>query len=169
MREHEKEIHTKLVEILKELVENACKKILTRPWACGPGDGSVGVGIDGGGGSSGDGFEADSVMQTLMKQTDSLHRALTALLDEQSRDSIFQRIANGFSATLCSSFSRVEPRPEAMLKVSLNVRFVQDRYRFFSSSKQVWYLKQMPCTPKRLRALAGVGEGACSDLDVFVT
>jgi vacuolar protein sorting-associated protein 54 len=123
-QEHQKEIFSKLVAIMAELVRGMVDKLDTLPWTksdAAPGQTSASA-MD-------EGDKVDECVKTLMKQTCSLHRALSDLLLVEQRDAIFQDISRLFLTSLVDFLNQLDTKkPYVKLKVSYNVNHIITRY-----------------------------------------
>ena len=116
--EHVQQIREKLTNIMRDLIDASLKKMsstITQQLKAGAGaaGGGGGGGQTGGGGVAEDGDEdEDDVVspatRTLMKQTCSLHRALTDLLSVRERTLIFQAIGQALVGGFLLAARRVE-------------------------------------------------------------
>ena len=72
--------------------------------------------------------EIDECVKTLMKQTCSLHRALSDLLLVEQRDDIFRQISQTFLKTLKDFIAQLDlNKPAVKMKVSYNMNHIINR------------------------------------------
>jgi len=132
---HANEVYRKLIGIMEELLEGTMRRVLQQPWARQKSDASSAPARSGGDDDAG---AVDANVRQLMKQTSSLHRALSDILSSQQRDSIFQQIGLLFAQLLPSAFSKLELNAEpAKTRVALNVTFIINRLRALSIDEKV--------------------------------
>lgn len=122
--EHQKEIFAKLTAIMDDLIRGMSEKLEMRPWTKADESASqaathVEAGAD----------AVDECVRTLMKQTCSLHRALSDLLLAHQRDDIFRHISGRFLTRLTLFVDKVDMKKvHVKTKVAHNVNHIVNRY-----------------------------------------
>jgi hypothetical protein len=188
-RDHRREIAAKLIAIVRQLVEGACKRLVTAAWARPPTVLSEEVGAAAAAGvtavahassslsSSSSSVAAatapvsrevyekakeepvtvDACVRTLMKQTSSLHRALSDLFTRRDRDDVFARIAQLFSSIFGKYLSRLDAtHPYVQRKLTVNVKHV------------LQWLRSLEGTGDADPTDGGETTNACPELTVFI-
>lgn len=99
MENHKKEIHSKLVDILTDIVEKAVSKLFGNILA------AVKTQIDA---LSQSAFELDTNIAKLLDSTRLLHKALSSLLSAEERDSIFLTICGKIETIFVTYMGKLE-------------------------------------------------------------
>jgi hypothetical protein len=100
---------------------------------------------------------ADASVKTLMRQTSSLHRALSDLFTHAQRDAIFARIAQIFAALFCKYFSRLDAtQAYVQRKLTANTQHV------------LQWLRSLQGTDDDAGHADGAANDACQELTVFL-
>lgn len=124
-QEHQREIFAKLVAIMDELVKTMRERLEQMPWAK-PADAAADKTTP----QSADAASVDDCVKTLMKQTCSLHRALSDLLLSDQRDLIFRAISQKFLAHIGDFAARVDQsNPDVKLRMAYNINHINTRLR----------------------------------------
>jgi hypothetical protein len=150
--EHQREIFAKLVAIMDELIRQAREKIEAQPWAATKMPPAAALSavpladtnaVAAGGIASAasmaaaaaaaslsaeDASRVDDPIKVLMKQTCSLHRALSDLLLPEQRDGVFRAISHLFQGHVAELAQRVDQsRPLVAAKLAAQVAHIATR------------------------------------------
>jgi vacuolar protein sorting-associated protein 54 len=123
--EHQREIWGKLSGIMGELIRGMVEKLEQLPWTK-----LESIGVQTTPTIPEESDRVDEPVKTLMKQTCSLHRALSDLLLVEQRDAIFTDISSLFLTTLREFLSEVDTKNSYVkLKVSYTVNHIAARLK----------------------------------------
>lgn len=123
--EHQREIFAKLVAIMDELVRAMRDRMEQLPWAKPTEAGAQTAAL-----STADASTVDECVKTLMKQTCSLHRALSDLLLVEQRDLIFRDISHKFLLHIGEFAGRMgQSNPTVKLKMAYNINHIITRLK----------------------------------------
>lgn len=125
-QEHQKEIFMKLITIMADLIRGMVEKLRQQTWTK----------LDGGTNESrttttttiDEADKVDECVKILMKQTCSLHRALSDLLLVDQRDGIFREISQRFLSTITEFVQTLQiNKPIVKMKITYNVTHIVTR------------------------------------------
>lgn len=116
--DHQREIHKKLVDVMKDLINDKCDAFLQLDWALNN-KGKEGT-LE---------FKPDEPISILMKRTKYVHKILTAYLGKQKRDAIFKEVTRYFATKLYGTLECLETKDNEFISNRLhwNAKFVIDR------------------------------------------
>lgn len=124
-QEHQREIFAKLVGIMDELVKAMRDRMEQLPWAKPAEAGAQAVAM-----ATADASTVDECVKTLMKQTCSLHRALSDLLLSEQRDLIFRDISHKFLLHIGEFAARMDQSNATVkLKMAYNLNHIITRLK----------------------------------------
>jgi len=126
---HQKELHEKLVGIMKSLIEMKCDELKKCPWVLerpGP-DESLEM-------------KPDEPVFNLMKQTKKMYKVLTQYLGDHKRNAVFRQVTAYFASKFFGTLECL---------VDENSRFVRNRL-FINSKFVLEKLKKLDCTSEEL-------------------
>jgi hypothetical protein len=129
-QEHQREIFAKLVAIMDELVRAMRERMETLPWAHTEGAASNGATTTAAAVAalSPDESKVDECVKTVMKQTCSLHRALSDLLLPEQRDLIFRDISHRFLAQITMFVQKRDTSKQSVKsKLAYNINHIITR------------------------------------------
>jgi len=195
-QEHQREIFAKLVAIMDQLVRDMRDKAMALPWAHSAAATAGAAGAPAAplappSLSAEEVSKVDDCVRTLMKQTCSLHRALSDLLLVEQRDLIFRSISHAFLSHLTDMAHALDTNQHVVkLKLSANINHIVTRSA--GQTEQSWdetprtvtglqsrcslFFLVFPlsllvcvCVPSlRLRSCTGADESAIQQLTSFV-
>jgi len=120
LRDHQREIHKKLVGIMQDLVNSQCDELLRIDWVLHGTRPGPDEPIE---------LRPDRPISMLMKRTKQMHKVLTNYLGDQKRTSIFSEVTSYFATKIFEIFSGIRDDNDTYVRnrLHVNAKFVLDR------------------------------------------